>query len=64
MADGKPIPKGACIDFVMKGQCEKGDECRYKHSADDNGAGDEALPPGSCFDFFRKGECGRGSECR
>ena len=65
---------GACFAF-QKGECDRGDNCRYAHGASDShsaAAGTSALSqpspgraklPGACF-AFQKGECDRGDSCR
>ena len=75
MAKGR-LPRaklpGACFAF-QKGECDRGDNCRYSHGASDGvaaGATAPSLPtpgraklPGVCF-AFQKGECDRGDSCR
>eukprot|EP00808_Paulinella_micropora_P000741 g32362.t1 len=50
-------PGGVCFEFQRKGQCERGDSCRFSH--EEGKAGTAPV----CF-AFQKGECERGDSCR
>ena len=55
---GGQRPRGVCFDF-QKGQCDRGDACRFSHMLGGGGGGGG----GVCFDF-QKGQCDRGDACR
>ncbi len=58
---------GACYAF-QRGECDRGDSCRYSHDAAGATPGAdfaprERRPRGVCY-AFQKGECDRGDACR
>jgi len=55
-----------CYDFQEKGNCEYGDECRFKHGANDKRDLKAArrAKAGPCYAFQEKGACEYGDECR
>jgi len=69
-----------CRNFSQDGECAEGDNCRFKHGADDTRFPDTAeapaaaerkprkkktkMPRGECFVFRDNGSCDRGDECR
>jgi len=55
-----------CYDFQEKGNCEYGDECRFKHGANDKRDLKTArrAKAGPCYTFQEKGNCEYGDECR
>jgi RNA-binding motif X-linked protein 2 len=58
---------GVCFAF-QKGECTRGEACRFTHAAEGDGGEDtssmaQSKLPGVCF-AFQKGTCRRGASCR
>jgi len=59
---GAGMATGSCHAFA-RGECNRGDSCRYRHDGGGGGGGGGMRPTGSCHAFAR-GECNRGDSCR
>ena len=53
---------GICYAF-QKGECERGDACRFSHNEAEADSSTLPKPRGICY-AFNKGECDRGESCR
>ena len=51
-----------CYAF-QKGECNRGDSCRFSHDGEGGSAPASSAPKDICFSF-QKGNCTRGSSCR
>jgi len=66
--DPSPDSKPPCYAF-QKGQCSRGDSCRYSHSSSSSASSAAASnsglaqPSSSCF-AFQRGQCTRGDACK
>merc|ERR1712176_1633023 len=53
---------GVCFDW-QKGQCNRGDSCRFSHVEPTKESVEYRRSRGVCFDW-QKGKCHRGDSCR
>lgn len=59
---GSGVTSGLCFDFA-RGECGRGDQCKFSHGGGPRGGDRSGEKPGPCFDFA-KGRCTRGVACR
>ena len=65
----REAPTGGVCYANQRGECDRGDKCRYSHDASAAGAGGAGgrqgggRPQGVCY-ANQRGECNRGDQCR